>query len=160
MSLPLLVARRPRRIRSCWTAGVTACRPDFAPQDEIDDSERALLWDIQNRETASYGKKIVDVNFLGSDESEGMPGKLKMDVSEVGKNVASMGRMLRAGFDLHFTNMGHDCWMERDGRRWRCCRCLRSGRTSRRRTVALLRRFRHLRQRMLCTLACWCSWPA
>ena len=23
-----------------------------------------------------------------------------------------MGRLLRAGFDLHFTNRGHTCWME------------------------------------------------
>ena len=37
-----------------------------------------------------------------------------MDVSDVGKNVASMGRLLRAGFDLHFTDHGHNCWMEKD----------------------------------------------
>ena len=26
-----------------------------------------------------------------------------------------MGRLLRAGFDLHFTRNGHECWMERQG---------------------------------------------
>ena len=33
----------------------------------------------------------------------------------VTKDVASMGRLLRAGFDMHFTNSGHTCWMERAG---------------------------------------------
>ena len=94
----------------------TACRPDFAPEYAVDDSERALLLDIQNNEIASYGKKVVDVNFLGTGDAR-MAGKLKLDVSDVGKNVASMGRMLKAGFDLHFTNRGHDCWMEKDGLR-------------------------------------------
>ena len=94
----------------------TACRPDFAPEYAVDDSERALLLDIQNNEIASYGKKVVDVSFIGTGE-ERMAGRLKMDVSDVGKNVASMGRMLQAGLDLHFTNRGHDCWMEKDGQR-------------------------------------------
>ena len=26
-----------------------------------------------------------------------------------------MCRLLRAGFDLHFTDFGHTCWMQKDG---------------------------------------------
>ena len=33
-------------------------------------------------------------------------------MSDVARNVASMGRLLRAGLDLHFTNHGHTRWME------------------------------------------------
>ena len=41
-----------------------------------------------------------------------IPASIKVDVSEVARNVASMGRLLRAGCDLHFTNHGHTFWME------------------------------------------------
>ena len=34
-----------------------------------------------------------------------------MDVSDMGKNVLSMGRLIRSGFDLHFTQNGHSSWM-------------------------------------------------
>ena len=44
-----------------------------------------------------------------------IPASIKVDVSDVARNVASMGRLLRAGFDLHFTNHGHTCWMEYGG---------------------------------------------
>ena len=44
-----------------------------------------------------------------------VPASIKVDVSDVARNVASMGRLLRAGFDLHFTNHGHTCWMENGG---------------------------------------------
>ncbi len=43
----------------------TACRPDFAPQYTMDDSEVARLWDIQDNEIPDYGKKLVDVEFVG-----------------------------------------------------------------------------------------------
>ena len=35
-----------------------------------------------------------------------------MDVSDVAQNVVSMGSLLRAGFKLNFTNLGHTCWMQ------------------------------------------------
>ena len=41
-----------------------------------------------------------------------MPYNLSMDVSDVAREVVSMGRLLRAGCDVHFTNKGHTCWME------------------------------------------------
>ena len=37
-------------------------------------------------------------------------------MSDVGKDVMSMGRMLRAGFDMHSTEKVHKCWMEHGGR--------------------------------------------
>ena len=40
---------------------------------------------------------------------------IKVDVSDVARNVASMGRLLRAGFDLHCTKRGHTCWIENGG---------------------------------------------
>ena len=45
------------------------------------------------------------------------PASIKVDVSDVARNVAWMGRLLRAGFDLHFTNQGHTLWMENGGLR-------------------------------------------
>ena len=94
----------------------TACRPDFAPEYGIDDSEVARLRDIQDNLIPAYGKKVVDVQFLGDDPESTVNGCLKMDVGDVSKNVASMGRLLRAGFDLHFTQDGHKCWMEKGGK--------------------------------------------
>ena len=44
-----------------------------------------------------------------------VPASIKVDVSDVARNVASMGRLLRALFDLHFTNHGHTCRMENGG---------------------------------------------
>ena len=41
-----------------------------------------------------------------------IPASIEVDVSDVARNVASMGRLLRGRFDLHFTNRGHTCWME------------------------------------------------
>jgi len=95
----------------------TSCKPDFAADYQVDDTDCARLWDIQDRQIAAYGKKVVDVEFVGQVEEPSVPGRLRIDVSEVGKNVAAMGRLLRAGFDLHFTKGGHESWMERDGAR-------------------------------------------
>lgn len=95
----------------------TACRVDFAPEYGIDDTDKARLWDIQDCEIPAYGKKLVDVKFVGEVGEDDIDASLKMDASNVARNVASMGRLTRAGFDLHFTNFGHTSWMERDGRR-------------------------------------------
>ena len=80
----------------------TACTPSFAPDYEVDDTEKPKLRDIQDQPIKSYSKKIVDVKFIGDDKQEDIPCSLCVDVSDVGKDVASMGRMLRAGFDMHF----------------------------------------------------------
>ena len=70
-------------------------------------------------------KKLVDVKFVGEVGEDDIDPSLKMDASNVARNVASMGRLTRAGFDLHFTNhftnFGHTSWMERDGRRTMIC---------------------------------------
>ena len=95
----------------------TACSLAFAPDYAIDDSEKARLWDIQDQAIQAHGKKIVDVKFIGKEGEEGIYGSVKVDVSDVGRDVASMGRLLRAGFDMHFTNKGHDCWLEKDGKK-------------------------------------------
>ena len=80
-----------------------------------DDTERAKLWDIQDQKIEAHGKKIVDVKFHGQAHETPVPAKIKVDVSDIARNVASMGRLLRAGFHLHFTNHGHTCWMENGG---------------------------------------------
>ena len=54
----------------------------------------------------------MDVMFHSQTNEVPIPASIKVDVSDVARNVASMGRLLRAGFDLHFTNRGHTCWME------------------------------------------------
>ena len=82
----------------------TACMVSFAPEYGVDDTEKVKLWDIQNNKIGSYGKKVVDVNFVDGMGVKAIPGRLRMDVSDVGRNVAAMGRLLRAGFDLHFTD--------------------------------------------------------
>ena len=71
------------------------------------------LRDIQDNDIPSYGKRTVDVEFVG-EEQQNLRSRLRMDVSDVGKNVAAMGRLLRAGFDMHFTEGGHNCWMAKD----------------------------------------------
>jgi hypothetical protein len=98
----------------------TAVRPGFAPEYEIDDSEIPLLWDIREKQIKAYGRKIVRCEFAGDDETV-LEGCIGVDVAEVGKDVASMGRILRAGFDMHYTNYGHTCWMERSGIRSTIC---------------------------------------
>ena len=93
----------------------TARCVDFAKEYATDDSERAKLWDTQDQKIEAHGKKIVDVMFHGQTNEAPIPASIKVDVSDVARNVASMGRLLRAGFDLHFTNHGHTCWMENGG---------------------------------------------
>ena len=90
----------------------TACSVDFAKGKVTDDTERATLWDIQDQKIEAHGKKIVDVKFHGQANETLVPASINVDVSDVARNVASMGRLLRAGFDLHFTNHGHTCWIE------------------------------------------------
>ncbi len=68
------------------------------------------MWDLQDIEIPSYGKRTVDVEFAG-DEAERLKGSLRMGVSEVGRNVASMRWLLRDGFDLRFAEGNHRCWM-------------------------------------------------
>ena len=46
------------------------------------------------------------MKFHGQANETPVPASIKVDVSDVARNVASMGRLLRAGFDLHFTNHG------------------------------------------------------
>ena len=51
--------------------------------------------------------------FHGQINEAPVAASSNMDVSDVARNVASMGRLLRAGFDLHLRNRGHTCWMEK-----------------------------------------------
>ena len=85
----------------------TACGVNKAKDCPTDDSERAKLWDIQDQNIEAHGKKIVDVMFHGQNNDAPIPASIKVDVSDVARNVASMGRLLSAGFDLHFTNRAH-----------------------------------------------------
>ena len=95
----------------------TACNVDFAKGYATDVTERAELWDIQDQKIEAHGKKIVDVKFHGQANETPVPARIMVDVSDVARNVALMGRLLRAGFDLHFTNHGHRCCMESGGLR-------------------------------------------
>ena len=81
----------------------TACGVDLAKGY----TERAKLWDIQGQKIEAHGKKIVDVKFHGQADETPVPANIRVDVSDVARNVASMGRLLRTRFDLHFTNHGH-----------------------------------------------------
>ncbi len=87
----------------------TAVQAAFAPENEIDESDKSTMWDIQDNEIASYGRRIVNVQFEGDANPQ---AQLKVDVGDVAKNVVAMGRLLRAGNNLHFQNFGHTCWME------------------------------------------------
>ena len=90
---------------------------NFAKDHETDDSERATLWDIQDQQIEAHGKKIVDVMFHGQTNEASIPASIKVDVSDVARSVASMGRLLRPFFDLHFTNRGHTCRMGNGGQK-------------------------------------------
>ena len=70
---------------------------------------------MQDRSIECYGKRIANLTLYDKDASSGIAATVKMDVGELAKDVAAMGRLLRAGFDMHFTNLGHTCWMERAG---------------------------------------------
>ena len=70
------------------------------------------MWDIQDQQIEAHGKKIVDVLFHGQANETPIPARIKVDVSDVTQNVVSMGSLLRAEFDLHFTKFGHTCWMQ------------------------------------------------
>ena len=84
-----------------------ACRKEFAPQCDVDDSEKAKFWDIQDTTIRSHGKNIVDITMHG--DRDRTFNQIKMDVSDIGKDVLAMGRLLRSGYDLHFTDRGHKC---------------------------------------------------
>ena len=43
-----------------------ARRKEFTPDYEIDDLEKARLWDTQDANIVSHGKKIVDITTHGS----------------------------------------------------------------------------------------------
>ena len=77
-----------------------------------DGSERAKLWDIQDQQIEARGETAVDVLFRGRARETPIPASIKVDVSDVARNFASMGRLLRVGFDSHLTNFGHTCWMQ------------------------------------------------
>ena len=93
----------------------TACCVDFAKDHATDDSERPKLREIQDQKIEAHGKNNVDVMFHGQTNEAPVPASIKVDVSDVATNVASMGRLLRAVFDLHFANHEHNCWMENGG---------------------------------------------
>ena len=93
----------------------TACSVDFAKGYATYDTERAKLWDIQDQRIIAHGKKIVDVKFHGQANETPVPASIKVDVSDVARNVASTGRLLRAGFNVHFMNHGHTWWMDNGG---------------------------------------------
>ena len=73
----------------------------------MDSTERVRLRDIQGQPIMTHGKHIVDVKFRGEGAQKDIPDNLSMDVNDVAREVVSMGRLLRAGFDMHFTNKGH-----------------------------------------------------
>ena len=52
---------------------------------------------VHDQKIEAHGKKIVDVLFYGQTNEAPVPGSIKVDVSGVARNVASMGRVLRAG---------------------------------------------------------------
>ena len=79
----------------------TACAPWFAPEYGVDDTTKAPNVGHQ---------KVVDLKFV-SDEG-GVDAQVAVDIADVKKNMAGMGRLRRAGFDMHFPNYGHTCWME------------------------------------------------
>ena len=67
----------------------TACGVNFAKDKETEDSESAKLWGIQDQKIEAHGKKIV--MFHGQTNEAPIPASIKVDVSDVSRNVASMG---------------------------------------------------------------------
>ena len=77
----------------------TACSVDFAKGYATDDTERAKLWDIQDQNIEAHCKKIVDVKFHGQANETPVPASIKVDVSDVARNVASMAESrIRSAF--------------------------------------------------------------
>ena len=77
--------------------------------------KRAKLWDIQDQKIDAHGKKIVDVKFHGQANETPVPASIKVDVSDVARNVASMGRLLRAGIRSALHESRPHCWVENGG---------------------------------------------
>ena len=93
----------------------TVCGLNFAKDNETDDSEGTKLWGIQDQKIEAHGKKLSMLH--GQAHEAPIPASIKVDVSDVARNVVSLESLLRAGFDVHFTNLGHTCWMENGGQK-------------------------------------------
>ena len=65
----------------------TACSVDFSKGYATDDTERAQLWDIQDQKIEAHGKKMFDVKFHGQANETPVPASIKVDVSDVARNV-------------------------------------------------------------------------
>ena len=59
----------------------TAVNRTFAPTYEIDESDKPVLLDIQGNDIASYGRKLVDVEFLGKSCKDNVASRLKVDMA-------------------------------------------------------------------------------
>ena len=108
-SNPNLKPKNNEKVKLMIDSGLQsiACSVDIAKDNATHDSERAKLWDIQDQKSKHMARKIVDVMEHGQTNEAPIPASINVDVSDVARNVASIGRLLRAGFDLHFTNHGH-----------------------------------------------------
>ena len=89
----------------------TACGVQFAKNYETDDSERAKLWDIQGQQIEAHGKKVVDVLFHGQAHETPIFSGIKVDVSDVGRNVASMGRLVRVALHEFWSHLLDEKWL-------------------------------------------------
>ena len=85
---------------------------NFAKDYETDDSERAELRGVQDQEMLHVARKLSMCCSTDKHTKLPIPASVKVDVSDVDQNVASMGRLLRARLDLHLLNAKK--WSERD----------------------------------------------
>ena len=77
---------------------------NFAKDYETDDSERAELRGVQDQEMLHVARKLSMCCSTDKHTKLPIPASVKVDVSDVDQNVASMGRLLRAKLDLHLLN--------------------------------------------------------
>ena len=115
--MPQFRARRARRNSRAHERQFPGHGLQPVPECEVGYTETAKLRDMLDQEIRTHGKNIVDVRVLGDETEIDVFGSIKLAVSDAGRDVVSMGGLLRAEFEMHFTNCGHTCWLRKSGER-------------------------------------------
>ena len=89
----------------------TACGVQFAKDYKTDDTGREPSCGTFRTKRRAAIKLSMCCSTRQAHENP-IPANIKVDVSDVARNVASTERVLKAVFDLHFTIFGHACWMQ------------------------------------------------
>ena len=74
---------------------VFACRPNFGSEYQVDDSDCAIMYDIQSNAIKGPGKRVMNMDIIGEDFS--LPTRMSFDVcnNHLAHNVAPVTEHVR-----------------------------------------------------------------